>query len=324
MKNSSLGIILPILGIAGLMSLWSGMYIVTEGRQAIITQLGKPVGEPINEAGLYFKIPFIQETKFVDKRILTWDGLPNQVTAKDKKFINVDTTARWRIVDTLKFIQTVQNEAGAKSKLDSILDGATRDVISSQNLVEAVRNSNSIIEKIEEKKAEIERKKKAGEPIVEEEVSGEIAQIDVGREQLSQMILKKAKDDLANLGIELIDVQLRRISYEQSVEKKVYERMISERQRIAEKIRSIGKGEKAKIEGRINKELKQIESQAYKTAEIIKGKADAKAAAIYSKSLNKNRKFYDFIRSMEAYKKSLSEDTKLILSSEAEFFKYLR
>ena len=324
MKNSTLGILLPLFGIAILLSLWSGMYIVTEGRQAIITQLGKPVGEPINEAGLYFKIPFIQETKFVDKRILTWDGLPNQVTAKDKKFINVDTTARWRIVDTLKFIQTVQNEAGAKSKLDSILDGATRDVISSQNLVEAVRNSNSIIEKIEEKKAEIERKKKAGEPIVEEEVSGEIAKIDVGREQLSQMILKKAKDDLANLGIELIDVQLRRISYEQSVEKKVYERMISERQRIAEKIRSIGKGEKAKIEGRINKELKQIESQAYKQAEIIKGKADAKAAAIYSKSLNKNRKFYDFTRSMEAYKKSLSEDTKLILSSEAEFFKYLR
>ncbi|MBD63808.1 MAG: HflC protein [Halobacteriovoraceae bacterium] len=324
MKNSPLGILLPLFGIAILLSLWSGMYIVTEGRQAIITQLGKPVGEPINEAGLYFKIPFIQETKFVDKRILTWDGLPNQVTAKDKKFINVDTTARWRIVDTLKFIQTVQNEAGAKSKLDSILDGATRDVISSQNLVEAVRNSNSIIEKIEEKKAEIERKKKAGEPIVEEEVSGEIAKIDVGREQLSQMILKKAKDDLANLGIELIDVQLRRISYEQSVEKKVYERMISERQRIAEKIRSIGKGEKAKIEGRINKELKQIESQAYKQAEIIKGKADAKAAAIYSKSLNKNRKFYDFTRSMEAYKKSLSEDTKLILSSEAEFFKYLR
>lgn len=324
MKNSSLGILLPLLGIAVLLSLWSGMYIVTEGRQAIITQLGKPVGEPINEAGLYFKIPFIQETKFVDKRILTWDGLPNQVTAKDKKFINVDTTARWRIIDTLKFIQTVQNEAGAKSKLDSILDGATRDVISSQNLVEAVRNSNSIIEKIEEKKAEIERKKKAGEPIVEEEVSGEIAKIDVGREQLSQMILRKAKDDLANLGIELIDVQLRRISYEQSVEKKVYERMISERQRIAEKIRSIGKGEKAKIEGRINKELKQIESQAYKQAEIIKGKADAKAAAIYSKSLNKNRKFYDFTRSMEAYKKSLSEDTKLILSSETEFFKYLR
>ena len=324
MKNSSLGILLPLLGIAVLLSLWSGMYIVTEGRQAIITQLGKPVGEPINEAGLYFKIPFIQETKFVDKRILTWDGLPNQVTAKDKKFINVDTTARWRIIDTLKFIQTGQNEAGAKSKLDSILDGATRDVISSQNLVEAVRNSNSIIEKIEEKKAEIERKKKAGEPIVEEEVSGEIAKIDVGREQLSQMILRKAKDDLANLGIELIDVQLRRISYEQSVEKKVYERMISERQRIAEKIRSIGKGEKAKIEGRINKELKQIESQAYKQAEIIKGKADAKAAAIYSKSLNKNRKFYDFTRSMEAYKKSLSEDTKLILSSETEFFKYLR
>ncbi len=325
MNNSKFtGIVLPIIGIVALITLFSSMYIVTEGKQAIITQLGKPVGEPINKAGLYYKVPFFQKVIFVDKRILTWDGLPNQVTAKDKKFINVDTTARWRIVDTLKFIQTVQNEQGAKSKLDSILDGATRDVISSQNLVEAVRNSNSILEKIEEKKQEIKRKREAGEPIVEEEVSGEIAQIDVGREKLSQMILEKAKDDLANLGIELIDVQLRRISYEQSVERKVYERMISERQRIAEKIRSIGKGEKAKIEGRINKELKQIESEAYKQAEIIKGSAEAKAAAIYAKSLNRNRKFYDFIRSMEAYKNSLSGDTKLILSSDAEFFKYLR
>lgn len=320
-KNSTLPI---ILGFLVLIAVNASFFIVTEGKQAIITQFGKPVGEPINEAGLYFKIPFIQMPRFVDKRILTWDGLPNQVTAKDKKFINVDTTARWRIVDTLKFIQTVQNEQGAKPRLDSILDGATRDVISSQNLVEAVRNSNSILDKIEEKKAQIKEKKEKGEPIVEEEVSGEIAKIFVGREQLSQMILEKATEDLKKFGIELIDVQLRRISYEESVEKKVYERMVSERQRIAEKIRSIGKGEKAKIEGRINKELKEIESVAYRKAETIKGKADAKAAAIYAKSLNTNKKFYDFVRSMEAYKKSLSKDTKLILSSDSEFFKFLQ
>lgn len=322
MKSNPITIFIILVG---MITVNTSFFIVTEGKQAIITQFGRPTGKSYNEAGLYFKLPFfIQKVRFVDKRILTWDGEPNQVTAKDKKFINVDTTARWRIVDTLKFIQTVQNERGAKSRLDSILDGATRDVISSQNLVEAVRNSNSILDKIEEKKQQTKTKKEKGEAIVEEEITGEIAKISVGREMLSQKILEKATEDLKKFGIELIDVQLRRISYEQSVEKKVYERMVSERQRIAEKIRSIGKGEKAKIEGRINKELKQIESEAYKQAEIIKGEADAKAAAIYAKSLNQNRKFYDFIRSMEAYKKSLSADTKLIISSDSEFFKFLR
>lgn len=303
---------------------YSSFFIVTEGRQAIVTQFGKPVGDPISKAGVYFKIPFMQQPRFVDKRILTWDGYPNQIPTKDKKYIEVDTTARWKIVDTLKFIQTVQNEQEAKARLDSILDGATRDVISSHNLVEAVRNSNAITKDIEEKKAAIQKQKENNEAVVEEEIAGEIEKIQVGREQLSQMIVQKADEDLKTLGIKLIDVQLRRISYEESVEKKVYERMISERQRIAEKIRSIGKGEKAKIDGRINKELKEIESNAYRKAEIIKGKADGKAAAIYAKTLNSNKNFYDFVRSMDAYKKSLSSGTKLILSSDSEFLKYLK
>ncbi len=322
MSNKTL---VTILGsIVLLLLINSTFFILTEGQQAIVTQFGKPVGQPITEAGIHLKKPLVQEIRYVDKRILNWDGFPNQIPTKDKKYIKVDTTARWRVVDALKFIQTVQNEQGAKARLDTILDGYTRDVISGHNLVEAVRNSNSILKKIEEKKAEIKKKKEAGEFILEEEVGGEIASVDVGREQLSQMIVKLADKELEALGIKLIDVQLRRISYEQSVEKKVYERMISERQRIAQKIRSIGKGEKAKIEGRLSKDLKEIESKAYRLAEVIRGKAEAKAAKIYADSLNRDPKFYEFIRTMEAYKKSLKGDSKFLLSSESEFLKFLK
>ena len=302
---------------------YSSVFIVTEGRQAIVTQFGKPIGEPITDAGLHFKKPFIQDIRFVDKRILSWDGFPNQIPTKDKKYIKVDTTARWRIVDALKFIQTVQNEQGAKTRLDTILDGHTRDIISSHNLVEAVRNSNDILNSIEEQKASIKKLKDQGVFILEDEISGEVEHIKKGREQLSQMIVSKADKELGELGIKLIDVQLRRISYEKSVEKKVYERMISERKRIAQKIRSIGKGEKAEIEGRLTRDLQKIESEAYRQAESIRGQADGKAAAIYAKALKVNPGFYDFIRSMEAYKKSI-KNKKFILSSDSEFFKYLK
>lgn len=302
----------------------SSFYILTEGKQAIVTEFGKPVGEPVTTAGVKFKKPFFQDVRYVDKRILSWDGFPNQIPTKDKKYIKVDTTARWRVIDALKFIQTVQNEQGAKSRLDTILDGHTRDVISGHNLVEAVRDSNRILKIIEEKKAAIQARKAKDEIILEEEVSGEIESIQVGREQLSQMIVQRADKELEALGIKLVDVQLRRISYEESVESKVYERMISERQRIAQKIRSIGKGEKAKIEGRISKELKEIESKAYRQAEVIKGKAEAESTAIYAKTLSRDPKFYEFIRTMEAYEKSIDADAKFLLSSDSEFLKFLK
>lgn len=305
-------------------SLNSSFYILTEGRQAIVTEFGKPIGQPKTEAGMHFKVPFIQDVRYVDKRILSWDGYPNQIPTKDKKYIKVDTTARWKIVDALKFIQTVQNEQGAKARLDTILDGHTRDIISSHNLVEAVRNSNAIVKNLEDRKAAIIQRKKLGESILEEEVSGDIDQIKVGREKLSQMIVEKAQLECNALGIELIDVQLRRISYENSVEKKVYERMISERQRIAQKIRSIGKGEKAEIEGRLTKDLQKIESEAYRKAEVIRGKAQAKATAIYAEALRQDPKFYDFIKSMEAYKKSIKPGSKFIISSDSEFLKFLK
>ena len=311
------------LGILGLVAVNQSFFIITEGQQAIITKFGKPVGKTITDAGMHFKLPWLKTT-YVDKRILSWDGSPNQIPTKDKKYIKVDTTARWRIVDALKFIQTVRNERGAQARLDTILDGATRDVISNQNLVEAVRNSNAIIEWNKKLQEDIKERKEKGLPIVEEEVSGEIEAISVGREMLSKMIVTRAEKEVEALGIKLIDVQLRRISYEQSVEKKVYERMISERQRIAQKIRSIGKGEKAEIEGRLTKDLQEIQSKAYRTAQQIRGKAEAKSFNIYAKSISTDPKFFEFIRTMEAYDKALKPNSKLLLSSQAEFLKYLK
>lgn len=317
------GIIL-VLVLLGVILGKSSFFVLKEGRQAIITRFGKPIGNPITKAGLHFKKPFLEEARFVDKRILSWDGFPNQIPTKDKKYIKVDTTARWRVIDALKFIQTVRNEDGAKARLDTILDSITRDVISNENLVEAVRNSNSIIKKTEEKREEIRRRKEKGEPVLEDEVTVDIEPIQTGREELSSKIAVLADKELLNFGIKLIDVQLRRISYEKSVESKVYERMISERTRIAQKIRSIGQGEKAKIEGRRVKELRRIVSEAYRTSQVIRGKAEAKSTAIYAKSLGQDPKFYSFIRSMEAYKRSLRSNSRYLLSSDSEFLRFLK
>lgn len=314
---------LVILGAMAIV-LKSTFFELNEGRQAIITQFGKPVGDSITEAGLHLKTPFIQEVRFVDKRILSWDGFPNQIPTKDKKYIKVDTTARWRVVDALKFIQTVRNETGARARLDAILDSATRDVISNHNLVEAVRNSNAIVEKIEEKKAAVEKLKAEGKHVIEEGVSGEIEKIKVGRENLSEMIVQSAEKELLAFGIDLIDVQLRRISYEKSVEAKVYERMTSERQRIAQKIRSIGQGEKAKIEGRLQRDLREIRSQAYKEAQVIRGVGEAKALKIYAQALSKDPDFYQFLKTMEVYKDSIQDRTKFLMSSDGELFKFFK
>lgn len=304
----------------------SSAYIVPEGRQAIITQFGRPVGDPVTQAGLHTKIPFIQNVQFVDKRILTWDGYPNQIPTRDKKYIVVDTTARWRIHDALKFIQTVQNERGAKARLDAILDAITRDTISNHNLVEAVRNSNSILDYIEGRAAEAKKKIAEGSLLVaeEEEITGEIEKIQSGREALSALIAKKAAEELKDFGITVIDVQLRRIAYEASVEKKVYERMISERKRVAEKIRSIGKGEQAKIQGKTSRDLQSIDSEAYRKSQIVRGKAEATSTAIYAKAMSQDPRFYAFVRTMDAYKKSMKPDTHFILSTDSEYLRLLR
>lgn len=319
MNKSKLFVVYIILAIVIVVSLVSSSYVVPEGRQVVITQFGKPI-KSVTVAGLNFKIPFIQEVRMIDLRILSWDGDPNQIPTKDKKYIEVDTTARWKIIDPLKFIQTVQDERGARSRLNAILDGVTRDVISGNNLVEAVRNSNTILDLIEERR----KSKTEGVVNVEEEISGEIEGISVGREKLSELIIQSASKELLPLGIKLIDVQLRRIAYENSVQQKVYGRMISERERIAEKILSFGKGEQAKIKGKTDKELKFIESDAYRTVQQIKGKAEAEAIDIYAKTLKKGPGFYRFVRSLEAYEKSLPANSKLLLSSDSRFWQVLK
>jgi len=300
----------------------SSAYTVSEWEQSILTQFGKPIGTPVTEAGLHFKIPFIQKVRRFDKRILNWDGFPNQIPTKDKKYILVDTTARWRIVDPLLFLQTVQTESGARLRLDGSLDAVTRDTISNNNLVEAVRNSNAILDRIKERAT-----KKPSEILPgaeEEEIVGEIDPVSVGREALSGIIIERARAGLKEFGIEIIDVQLRRIAYEASVESKVYERMISERQRIAQKIRSVGLGEQAKIQGKIAKDLQEIESRAYRDVQSLKGNAEAKAIRVYAQAMNADPDFYNFVRTLEAYKKALPADTKLLLSTENKFLELFR
>jgi membrane protease subunit HflC len=304
----------------------SAFYIIPEGQQAIITQFGRPVGQPDSEAGLKWKLPFVQEVRFLDKRILNWDGKPNQIPTKDKKYIYVDTTARWRITDPLLFIKTVQTERNALSRIDSIMEDATRDAISGNNLVEAVRNTNSILEAIEKAAAaqKTEQENPTSPESIEEEVTGDIEKVYLGREKLSAMITEKAAANLQGLGIELIDVQLRRIAYEDSVEKKAYERMISERQRIAEKIRSVGKGERAKIGGKTSQDLQEIESSAYRTVQEIRGQADAEAIKIYADAIGQDVGFYELVRRLDAYRRSLGSETSFIVSSDSDFLNLLK
>jgi len=309
--------------IAAFFILGSSVYTVSEWEQAVITQFGRPIGSQVTQAGLHFKVPFIQKVHRFDKRMLNWDGYPNQIPTKDKKYIQVDTTARWRISDPLLFLQTVQTENGARLRLDGILDAVTRDTISNNNLVEAVRNSNAILDKIKQRAA-VQKKAELLPGSEEEEVVGEIDPVLVGREALSSIIIERARAGLKEFGIEIIDVQLRRIAYEESVEAKVYDRMISERQRIAQKIRSVGLGEQAKIQGKVSKDLQEIESKAYREVQSIKGNAEAKSIRIYAQAMNADPDFYNFVRTLEAYKKALPADTTMLLSTDNKFLELLR
>jgi len=294
--------------ILGLIVLGGALYTVDQTQQVIITQFGEPIGEPITEAGLHVKIPFIQKVNYFDKRLLAWDGLPTQVPSKDKRYIWVDTTARWRIVDPLKFLQTVGNERTALGRLDDIIDSATRNQITSHLLYELVRNS--------------------GREFVETEVSlqieEKIGEVKYGREKISRSILKEATRVVPQFGIELVDVRIKRLNYVERVREGVYARMIAERKRVAEQYRSEGQGKKAEIEGMREKELQRITSEAYKKAQEIKGKADAEATKIYAEAYNKSPEFYSFLKTLETYKNTMDKNTWLILTSDSDFYKYLK
>lgn len=325
MKKSQLSIVIVILLL--LIGVRGSVYTVGEWQQAVVVQLGKIVGDPKVEAGLYFKMPFFQDVRYFDKRILTWDGSPEMVPTADKKYIEIDTTARWRITDPRRFYERVQAERTAMQRISSIIAGKTKNVVSKYKLVETVRNTNEIIQEVESSRhpdAQEAQKETAATLVeVEEKITGEIESISLGREQLSKMITSLAREDVQTLGIELIDVLIKRVSYEPSVQSKVFDRMISERTRIAEKIRSIGKGEEAKIRGKLNLDLKKIESEAYKKAQIIKGKAEAEAITIYAGSLKKDPGYYTFTRTLEVYKKAIPGRANFIISTESELFKML-
>ncbi|MBN2364857.1 MAG: protease modulator HflC, partial [Calditrichaeota bacterium] len=279
----------------------------------IITMFGKPVGDPVIDAGIQFKLPFFHKANVFDRRFLEWDGDPNQIPTKDKRFIWVDTYARWRIKDPLLFFQRLRDERGAQSRLDDILDGETRNAVANHDLVEIIRSTNREIEISEEL-----------EEILESDFDIDIK---YGREQLTRLVMESATPKLGELGIELLDLRFKRINYVEEVQQKIFERMIAERKRIADKFRSEGEGEAAKIIGDRERDLNEIQSEAYKTAQEIIGKADAEATNIYARAYDQNqssRDFYRFLKTLETYQNTLSEKDWLILTTEGDFFKYLQ
>lgn len=301
------------VAVIALILLVSSIYIINETQQVIITQFGKPIGDPITSPGIHVKVPIIQKANYFDKRFLEWDGDPNQVPTKDKRFIWVDTYARWRIHDPLKFFQRVRDERGAQTRLDDILDGETRNAIAKHNLVELIRSTN--------------REFQISEELVGEEEVDLLVEIESGRGELTQSIVEAAAPRTLELGIELLDLRFKRINYVKEVQRKIYERMIAERKRIADRFRSEGEGEASKILGDKERELKKIQSEAYRTAQEIIGEADGEATAIYARAYDRNqdsREFYRFLKTMDTYKATLSEKDWLILTTEGDFYRFFQ
>lgn len=293
-----------------LLVLLDSAYIVSETNQVIITQFGEPIGGAVTSAGLHFKAPFIQKTNYFDKRWLEWDGDPNQIPTKDKKYIWVDTYCRWRVSDPLVFFQRVRDERGAHSRLDDIVDGETRNVVANYDLIEIVRTSNRPFELTEDAALL--------------DFSEVVGKIQTGRDKLARLILEGAAKITPAFGVELKDVRIKRVNYVDEVQRKVFDRMIAERKRIAAKYRSEGDGKSAEIRGQKERELKRIVSEAYRKAQETKGKADGEATRIYAQAYSADPEFYQFLKTLETYRAALEKDTWLILSTESEFFRFLK
>lgn len=311
MNKSTKPILLIGAAFVALIVLLDALYIVSETNQVIITQFGEPIGGAITKAGVHFKMPFIQKTNYFEKRWLQWEGAANQIPTKDKKYIWVETYCRWRISDPLRFFQRVQDERRAHSRLDDIVDGETRNAVANHDLIEIVRSSNREFEQTEES-------------VLFLETSTLAAKIELGRDKIAKIILEKADKITPEFGVEIKDVQIKRVNYVEEVQKKVFERMIAERQRIASKYRSEGDGKSAEIRGQKERELKRIQSEAYRTAQEIMGKADAEATRIYARAYNLDPELYQFLKTLETYRTSLAKDTWLLLSTDSEFLKYLK
>jgi len=297
-------------GLVLLVLLFSSVYTVSETEQVILTQFGKPVGGVVTTAGLHFKLPFVQTVWSFDKRWLEYDGAPNEIPTRDKKYIWVDIYARWRIADALRFFQAVHDERGLQSRLDDIVDGEARNAVASYDLIEIVRSSNRPFATTGEL-----------EGIGETEASVPIA---TGRDKIAQRILDRAAKITPSFGVELVDVRFKRINYTESVQQSVFQRMIAERKRIAERSRSEGQGRAAEIRGQKERDVLAASSVGYKNAQELKGKADAKATSIYAKAYGRDPAFYDFNKSLETLQSALGKDSTLVLSTDSELLRYLK
>ena len=302
---------LPVPLILGLIGFYLCSYVVEETDQVILTQFGKPVGEPVTEAGLHFKIPFIQEVNRIEKRFLPWDGPANEMSTKDKTYLIIDTFARWRINDPMQYFLRLRDERSALSRLNDILGSETRNAVAKHELIEIVRTTKDRVAKTDQALAQGIGK------------VGTLYPIKIGREKVEQQIFENAASKLEGFGIELLDVRFKRINYNETVRRRIYERMVSERQQIADRFRSEGAAEAAKIFGTKEKDLQQIESEAYKRVQEIYGEADAKASTIYASAYNKSddsAEFYAFIKTLETYREILTSDISLVLTTDSPLF----
>jgi len=302
-------LIIPIIIL--IIVLFSAAYVIDETEQVVITQFGKAVGKPKTDPGLYFKIPIIQQANYFPKNLLEWDGDPGQVPTLDKTFIWVDTFARWKVVNPLKFFETVNNVVGALARLDDIIDPAVRNFITSYPLIETVRNTNRELDTFEVGVGHVQDERHLGK-------------VDTGRKKITNLIMKQAQPKLVDFGIELVDVQIKRLNYVEQVRKSVYGRMIAERKQIAQKFRSEGEGEARKIEGSMEKDLKKITSEAYRKAQEIMGEAEAESTLIYAQAYDKDPDFYSFLKSLEVYEETMDKESSLVLSTDSDFLKYFK
>ncbi|TVQ62398.1 MAG: protease modulator HflC [Phycisphaerales bacterium] len=305
------GVLLVIVAIVASAS----FYTLDETEQAIVVQFGAPVGEPVVEPGFHFKLPFIQEIRRFDKRLLSWDGDPNQIPTRGEQFISVDTTARWRIVDPLKFLQSVGDERGAQLRLNDILDSVVRDQISASDLVEIVRSKDWAISEEDLQRAQI-----VGEG--DEEIL--LQEVTRGRSEIFASVLAQAQTQMPQYGIELVDIRMKRVDYVREVQQRVFERMIAERQRIAEQFRAEGEGRASEIDGQTERMRAEIRSEARRQAEVIRGDADAEATRIYNEAFGADPEFYVFFRTLESYTQTLGRDVTLILNTDSEYFRFLK
>jgi membrane protease subunit HflC len=305
---------LAVLGIVAYV-LMSSIYTVSEVEQMIITQFGKPVGEPVTSAGLKVKVPFIQEVNPIDKRVLEWDGNPSDMPTKDKLYISVDLFARWRITDPLQYFLRLRDERSAQSRLDDILGSETRNAVAKHELIEIIRTTKNRVPLRDALLTEAERD------------MGSLVPIQKGRKLVEQEIFAAAAEKVQVFGIELLDIRFKRINYNESVRPKIYDRMISERRQIAERFLSEGNGEAARIRGNRVRDLNKIQSEAYRQVEEIRGVADARATEIYARAYNQSPEavaFYEFTRTMQSYKTIIAENTTLVLSTDSDLFKFLK